>query len=108
MSAHVRPTREIKTLSSVLGCGVHSDERHVHLFQLATLELERTRRSRERATAIRRIRDIDQRLAEIEAIIGRHQAALGVARAYTPVQRDTLEPAGEVTVPKAKVLRYGS
>ncbi|MBI5524882.1 MAG: hypothetical protein HY897_00965, partial [Deltaproteobacteria bacterium] len=65
MAMKIRSAKEIKTLSSVLCSGVHLNERHVHEFKLGALELERARRARERQSAIRRIKDIDARLAEV-------------------------------------------
>ena len=65
MVVRARGVQGIKTLASILGTGAHSNERHVHQFQLASLELERTRRARERQSALRRIKDIDERLVEI-------------------------------------------
>lgn len=77
MAVRARGAFGIKTLSAVRGCGVHSNERHVYQFQLGALELERTRRLREKQAAIIRIVSLDGRLLEIEAAIRRHQEALG-------------------------------
>lgn len=100
--------QEIKTLSAVLGCGVHSNERHVHQFQLAALELEATRRSRERAAAIRRVRDLDARLAEIDARIRKHQEALGLTRADSTAGGEALAPARDAPSKTRRVVRYGA
>jgi hypothetical protein len=78
MSAKARGVQEIKTLSAIRGSGVYSNERHVHQFQLASLELERSRRMREKNAALGRIEDVDCRLVEIDRLIVRHQAALGL------------------------------
>jgi hypothetical protein len=100
MSARPRGAQNIRTHSVVLGSGSHSNERHVHQFQLAALELERTRRNKEKVAALRRVRDIDLMLAEIEVIMRRHQEALGIsgseASAPNPEPPDT----------KRRVLRY--
>jgi len=107
MSIQPRRVREIRTHSSILKSGTHSDERHVHQFQLASLELELTRRSREKQAALRRIADIDARLAEIDVLIRKHQEALGLTSQNgtgeeRPRARENENPASE----KRRVLRY--
>lgn len=110
MGIPAKGTQEIKTHSSILGSGAHSNERHVHQFQLASLELERTRRGREKKAALRRIADIDARLAEIDVLIRRHQEALGVTcgaggdapAAERAVPQNNADTASE----KRRVLRY--
>ena len=94
---------QIKTLASVRGSGIHSNERHVHQFQIASLELEKSRRTREREAALKRIGNLDGRLAEIEASIRKHQEALGIpdARCVDPAP-ETKTAAGE----KRRALRY--
>jgi len=79
MGVPTRRTREIRTHASIFKSGTHSDERHVHQFQLASLELERTRRSREKQAALRRVGDVDARLAEVEGLIRKHQEVLGLS-----------------------------
>jgi hypothetical protein len=74
----VRGASQIKTLSAIRGSGVHSNERHVHQFQIASLELERSRRTRERQAAVNRIKMLDERLVEIDLVMRRHQEVLGV------------------------------
>lgn len=69
---------QIKTLGAIRGSGGHANERHVHQFQIAVLELERTRRTRERQAAMDRVQGLDTRLGEIEAAIRKHQEALGI------------------------------
>lgn len=78
MGVRARGVSQIKTLAAVRGSGVHSNERHVHQFQIASLELEKSRRARERQAAMNRITTIDARLIEIDALIQKHQEALGV------------------------------
>lgn len=70
----MRGVRNLKTASGrVTRAGTAPDARSYHLFMKVTcLEMERVRRSTERAAAVRRIQDIDQRLAEID----REKAAL--------------------------------
>jgi hypothetical protein len=99
VNGRARGAQEIRTHSAVLGSSTQSNERHVHQFQLAALELERTRRNREKQAALRRVRDIDAMLAEIEVVMRRHQEALGLRG---------LEPGAAAPEPPAKrrVLRY--
>src|SRR5436305_1097238 len=108
MSNRVRGVQEIRTHSAVLGSGSHSKERHVRQFQLAALELERTRRTRERDAALRRVRDIDTMLAEIALAMLKHQEALGLGPAAGtegegPPEGQENEGEGAV---KRRVLRY--
>lgn len=70
---------QIRTLASIKKSGSHSGDRHVHHFQVASLELERSRRIRENEDALRRIRTNDERLQEIEALLQSHYQALGLA-----------------------------
>jgi hypothetical protein len=107
MAAQSKGVREIKTHSSILGSGVHSNERHVHQFQLASLELERTRRGREKKAALQRIANIDARLAEIDELVRKHQEALGLTGAGGPGQEATTTRSKAEAVPdKRRVLRY--
>jgi hypothetical protein len=103
-----RGVQEIKTHSSILGSGTHSNERHVHQFQLASLELERTRRTREKQAAMRRVADIDARMAEIDSLIGRHQAALGLSNDNGPgaERTDAVRGQEKPAAEKRRVLRY--
>jgi hypothetical protein len=102
-----KPSREakcIKTLASIRGSGSNSGERHVHQFQLASLELDRSRRMNEKNSAAARIREIDVRLHEIDKEIRRHQQALdagGAGRASSPANAS--EPAAG---PRRRTLRY--
>ncbi|MDD5309176.1 MAG: hypothetical protein PHU25_17830 [Deltaproteobacteria bacterium] len=107
MGVRARGVQSIRTLASVLGTGTHSNERHVHQFQLASLELERTRRTREKRTAFRRIMDIDARLVEIDDLIRRHQEALGLKGDEEPSQgHSRARNNGEAAPEKRRVLRY--
>jgi hypothetical protein len=78
MGIRGRGRSQQKTLGAIRGSGVRSNERHVHQFQIALLELERTRRTRERQVALDRVQRLDTRLEEIEATIRKHQEALGI------------------------------
>jgi len=106
MGARGKSASQIKTLSSVRGCGVHSNERHVHQFQIAVLELEHSRRARERQAAANRIKMLDSRLLEIDVLIRLHQEALGVTSSGDPSGPTPMletKPAGEE---KRRTLRY--
>ena len=107
MAVQLRRVKEIKTLSSVLGSGVHSNERHVRQFQLGALELERTRRSRERQAALRRIKDLEERLAQIDALISKHQESLRITGTGAAAGARAPARAAETTSAARRVLRYG-
>ncbi len=100
MIARARGAQEIRTHAAVQGSCSHSNERHVIQFQLAALELERTRRNREKDAALRRVRDIDRMLLEIEEIMRRNHEILGLS---VP-ERAT--PSAEEAPPRNRVLRY--
>ena len=108
MATPIRGAQQIRTLSSVLCSGVHSNERHVHQFQLGALELERTRRLRERRSALRRIEELDARLAHIDALMRKRQEALGVANAEAPASGEDSAPSAEAASEPRRVVRYGS
>lgn len=108
MSIRSRGAQDVKTHSSVFGSGAHSNERHVQQFQLAALELERTRRSREKEAALRRLADLEARLGEIEALMIKRREALGLVSGDQP---DTERKAGrkergEAPAEPRRVLRY--
>jgi hypothetical protein len=107
MSGRARGMGEIKTHSAVLGGGSQASERHVHQFQLAALELERTRRTREKQAALRRVGDIDRMLSEIEKVMSQHQAALGLRGLETGAPGEgAAVKEGEAAGPKRRVLKY--
>jgi hypothetical protein len=107
MGIQSKGVREIKSHSSVLGSGVHSNERHVHQFQLASLELERSRRNREKKAALQRIANIDARLAEIDNLVRKHQEALGVTAGEPGDQERTAARSNTDAAPeRRRVLRY--
>lgn len=100
MPARSRGGAHLKRLAAVRGGAVHGGERHVHQFQLALLELEKTRRMHERQAAAARLRELDDRIAEIDALIGRHLEAAGAA----PVSAASGERRTGAT--KRRTLRY--
>lgn len=74
-----RPTRrsaKIKTIGQIGTGRTRTTERHVHQFKIASLELERTRRSKDLASALARVAEINKRLGEIEAEMERHRVAM--------------------------------
>ncbi|MBI4577989.1 MAG: hypothetical protein HY722_17135 [Planctomycetes bacterium] len=105
MTIRARGVSQIKTLAAVRGTGVHSNERHVQQFQIASLELEKTRRTRERQAGLNRIASIDARLIEIDASIQTHQEALGVSRDGS--DKPTTPEATLPEIKKRRALRYG-
>ncbi len=64
----MRGVKNLKTASGrVTRAGVDQQSRSYHLFmQVTCLEMERVRRSTERAAAARRIDEIDERIREID------------------------------------------
>lgn len=82
MGVHARGVSQIKTLSAIRASGIHSNERHVHQFQIASLELERSRCVRERQATMNRLKTLDDRLLEIGLQIRKHQAALNVTNTH--------------------------
>lgn len=108
MSNRARGAQDVRTHSSVFGSGAHSNERHVHMFQLAALELERTRRSREKQTALRRLGDLETRLGEIEALMVTRREALGLVSGDQPdTERKAARNAGgKASAGPRRVLRY--
>lgn len=112
MGARLKGVSSLKTMSAVRGSGAHSNERHVHQFQIASLELERTRRVQEQEAALRRLKNLEVRVAEIDALIRKHQEALGAvvpaapdAAPLTPDAAPASEPKAE-PAEKRRTLRY--
>ena len=107
MGVRAKGVQGIRTLASILGTGAHSNERHVHQFQLASLELERTRQARVRVVALHRIRDIDARLVEIDDLIRKHHGALGLKGDDEASQgHPAANNHGGAVPEKRRVLRY--
>jgi hypothetical protein len=48
----------------------------VHQFKIASLELERTRRTKDLTTALARVAEINKRLTEIEAEMEQHRLSM--------------------------------
>jgi len=63
----------LKTLSQLAPGRARKIDRHIHQFQIACLELERTRRTNELAAAVARVDGLNLRLVEIEAEIEQRQ-----------------------------------
>jgi hypothetical protein len=108
MSVRARGAQDVKTHSSVFGSGSHSNERHVHQFQLAALELECTRRNREKQAALRRLAELDARLAEIEDLMLKRREALGLVDGGPPDTERMKVRKGSAETPAEprRVLRY--
>ena len=85
----------------------HSNARPAHQFQSASLELERTRRVKERQTAMARMKTVEARLIEIDAAIRKHHDALGLTdtRPDQPPAASGRE-AQAATTEKRRALRY--
>ena len=106
MGGHARGVAQIKTLSSIRASGIHSNERHVHQFQIAALELERSRCARERQAGLNRIKTLDDRLCEIELQIRKHQAALNVTNAHDAACNTPTPKNHAAANEKRRTIRY--
>ncbi len=100
MPIRVKSVSGTRTLAAVRGSGVHSKDRHVKAFQIASLELERTRKMRELESARARMSTLLERLREVDALIARHQKDLGVF---------SVEAVEELPAPARarRTIRYG-
>ena len=108
MAIPIRGLQEIKTLSAVVSSGDGLNERHVLQFRLGALELECTRRRRERHAAFKRIKDIDARLAEIDALIHKCRETLDGTGVDAAAKRGASNRAVETAGKRRHVLRYGA
>jgi hypothetical protein len=100
MPVRAKSVSSTRTLAVVRGSGVHSKDRHVKAFQIAALELERTRRTREMESTRTRMNMLEDRLREVGALIARYQADLG----------NTVGRAAEVqagSTARRQTIRYG-
>ena len=79
MGITLKGTHQIKTLARLKKSGASSSDRHVRHFQVASLEIERTRRLKERQEAMSRIEATDRRLREIGDLLQGHYVALGLS-----------------------------
>ncbi len=75
MKSANRRRPEIKTAGKIVGRGKIT-ERHVHQFQIACLELERTRRLKELGVASQRVQELNERLEQINQEMTAHVAAM--------------------------------
>jgi len=94
MGIRAKGSTQIRTLAGIRASGTHSSERHVHQFQIATLELERTRRMQERQAAIHRVEKLELRLAEIDAQIRQRQEVLGSTAGAAGTDSRMSQPTG--------------
>lgn len=101
MPIKVKGVSSLRTLGAIRGCG-SSNERHVFQFQIASLELERSRREKERDVAMNRIKAIDDRVMEIDSLIRKHLEALGTP-SYLVSTRNV---ASTAISEKRRTLRY--
>jgi septal ring factor EnvC (AmiA/AmiB activator) len=106
MGARAKGVSGIKTLASIRGSGVHSNERHVHQFQIASLELERTRRIQERQSTLNRLKSLEERLAGIDEEIRKHQAVLGQEAPSPQERKPAAEPKAEDSERRRQLFRY--
>ena len=79
MRGSLRGLPEVKTLAGAGSAGTHPKERHVLQFKIGCLELERSRRLKEKTVALDRIQSIEARMAVIDAEIRKHHENLGYA-----------------------------
>ncbi len=94
-------SKKLTTLASLTGRRVRQDvPKHVHHFQLASIELERSRRERERAGALERVAHIEERLAELEEMVRQHQRALGIGNSGQST------PSRGAPLDRRRTLRY--
>jgi hypothetical protein len=100
MTVRVKSVSGTRTLAAVRGSGVHSKDRHVKAFQIAALELERTRKMRELESTRLRMNGLVERLREVDTLIKKHQADLGVVSVE---ECDAPPPPSR----KRQTIRYG-
>lgn len=78
MSITAKGCTQVKSLASLKKSGSHSGDRHVRHFQVASLEMERSRRLKDREDAMQRLLAHDKRLDEIDVLLRGHYDALGL------------------------------
>ena len=100
MPLRVKSVSGTRTLAAVRSSGAHSRDRHVKAFQIASLELDRTRRMREWRTARDRMNDLGERVREVDALIATYRAQLGVAGPLEDEDRQASQG-------KRRTIRYG-
>lgn len=115
MKPSVRQRPAVKTAAKAMGRSKVM-ERHVHQFQIACLELERTRRMKELSVASQRVTDINSRLEEIEREILAHTTAMlplpehhlrVVAGGNAPAEPQPKAPRNRQTVAQEPVATEG-
>jgi len=111
MSRIARRTPKIKTISQLVGGRAKKTERHVHQFQIACLELERTRRMKELGIAMDRVTSLNTRLAAIESEMEQHRQQMPPLPGEMPTIAATpqaLPNVAKAPVPRAEGPRGGS
>jgi hypothetical protein len=78
MSITAKGCTQVKSLASLKKSGTHSGGRHVRHFQVASLEMERSRRLKDRDDALQRLQAHEKRLDEIDVLLRGHYDALGL------------------------------
>ena len=104
----LRRLPEVRSMAGAGGAVARPKERHVLQFKIGCLELERSRRLKEKEVALDRIRAIDQRVGAIEAEIRTHHQNLGYAG--TPLaDRDAtaVEAGAPGSAQPRRMIRYG-
>ena len=109
MRGRLKGLQEVKTLAGTGGPGVRPKERHVLQFKIGSLELELTRRLKEKATALERIREIDARISQIDLEIRKHHENLGYGGSPTAA-RDaaSTQDGAPGSAQTRRTIRYGS
>jgi hypothetical protein len=106
MKSAARRRPEIKTASKIMERSKVM-ERHVHQFQIACLELERTRRMKELNIASQRVADIHERLDAIEKEMLAHAAAMTPLPPHVP-QAKVVEQVSVTEAPKMPAHRQNT
>lgn len=85
MAVHLKGLRDIRTHAGTIEKAVQP---HKLYMQITCLEMEKARRGKERASALRRVADVDARFKEIEAEKDRLVQALGEHASKTRASGD--------------------
>ena len=98
----------MRSLAGVSAAVSRPKERHVLQFKIGCLELERSRRQKEKDVALERIRGIDSRIAAIAAEILGHHEVLGYG-GLPPASRDAggFDDRGPGSSAPRRTIRYG-
>ncbi len=105
----LRGPSDVRSMAGTGSVGARPKERHVLQFKIGCLELERSRRLKERTGAMERIRGIDERMAVIDMEIRKHHEDLG----YAGSPPDSLDAGGRDgrtsgSAQPRRMIRYGS